>query len=74
MDGWVPLCTLSAALIGASAGGREFPSRIAPTGGLRASSSVASALLSKTSRQRTYPVAGYSLVKLHEGGKIPLTV
>ena len=70
VDGWVPLCTLSAALIGASAGGSDFSSRSAPTGGPGASSSVASALLSGASRQRTYPVAGYSLVKLHEGDKM----
>ena len=45
-------------------GGRELPSRSASTGGLRASSSVASALLPGASRQRTYPVAGYLLVKV----------
>ena len=64
MDGWVPLCTLCTALIGASAEGSGFPSRFAPTGGPGASSSVASALLPGASRQRTYPVAGCSVVKV----------
>ncbi|MDE6901774.1 MAG: hypothetical protein K2P22_03405 [Lachnospiraceae bacterium] len=45
------------------------------TGGLGASSNVAKALLSGTSRQRKYPVAGYLLFKLHERIKNgPLTV
>ena len=73
VDGWVPLRTLCAALIGAAVG-ESFPLALASTGGLRASSSVASALLPGASRQRTYPVAGYLLVKLHEGVKCPLTV
>ena len=30
MDGWVPLCTLCTALIGASAEGGGFPSRLSP--------------------------------------------
>ena len=44
-----------------------FDADLVCTGGPGASSSVALASPSGASRQRTYPVAGYSLFQVHEG-------
>ena len=71
VDGWVPLCTLLAALIGASA---EMSFPLCP---YRWSSRILQRRFSSppgAARQLSYPAAGYSLVKLHEGVKCPLTV
>ena len=46
--------------------------RCSSTGGLGASSSVASAALSGASRQRLYPVAGYEVFK-EQIGKLPIS-